>query len=61
MAELLKKFQEEHVSMKEDHVLHKTIVHGDQLTEERERNVQSLERLKLIGLRGLSAHFQNST
>ena len=40
MAELLRKFPEEHLPMKEDHVLHKTIVHGDQLTEERERNVQ---------------------
>ena len=40
MAELLKRFQEEHVPKVDDQVLHKTIVHGDQLTEERARNVQ---------------------
>ena len=40
MAELLKKFQEDHVPMNDGNVLKKTIVHGDQLTEERARNVQ---------------------
>ena len=40
MADLLKKFQEEHVPLKDGGVLHKTVVHGDQLTEERARNVQ---------------------
>lgn len=40
MAELLKKFQQEHVPMEGGEVLYKTIVHGDQLTEERARNVQ---------------------
>lgn len=40
MADLLKKFQEEHVPMKDGEILHKTVVHGDQLTEERARNVQ---------------------
>ena len=40
MADLLKKFQEQHVPMKDAKVLHKTVIHGDQLTEERARNVQ---------------------
>lgn len=40
MADLLKKFQGEHVPMKDGEILHKTVVHGDQLTEERARNVQ---------------------
>ena len=40
MAELLKKFQEENVRVKDDQVMYKIIVHGDQLTEERARNVQ---------------------
>ena len=40
MAELLRKFQEEHVPVKDDQVMYKIIVHGDQLTEERARNVQ---------------------
>jgi len=40
MADLLKKFQEQHVPMKDGEILHKTVVHGDQLTEERARNVQ---------------------
>lgn len=40
MAELLKKFQEEYVPLDGNQVLCKTIVHGDQLTEERARNVQ---------------------
>jgi len=40
MADLLKKFQEQHVPFKDGQVLHKTVVRGDQLTEERARNVQ---------------------
>lgn len=40
MADLLKKFQEDHVPMKDGNILKKVVVHGDQLTEERARNVQ---------------------
>lgn len=40
MAEILKHFQEHYVAKKDDDVFHPTVMHGDQLTEERARNVQ---------------------
>lgn len=39
-ADILKSFHEKHVPVKDGEVLHKTVLHGDQLTEERARNVQ---------------------
>ena len=60
MADLLKKFQEEHVPQEDDQVLHKTIVHGDQLTEERARNVQwtyKLGKTEADHLEGLECTF----
>lgn len=40
MADILKSFQEHHVPVQNGEVLRKTVMHGDQLTEERARNVQ---------------------
>ena len=40
MADILKSFQEHHVPVQNGEVLRKTVLHGDQLTEERARNVQ---------------------
>lgn len=40
MADILKSFQNQYVPIKDGEVLHKTVLHGDQLTEERARNVQ---------------------
>lgn len=60
MAELLKKFQEEYVPLDGDQVLCKTIVHGDQLTEERARNVQwtyKLGETEVDRLEGLECTF----
>jgi len=60
MADLLKKFQKEHVPMKNGQVLHKMVVHGDQLTEERARNVQwtyKLEDSEADRLEGLECTF----
>ena len=45
MADLLKKFQEDHVPMKDGNILKKVVVHGDQLTEERARNVQWIYKI----------------
>ena len=60
MAELLKKFQEEYVPLDGEQVLSKTIVHGDQLTEERARNVQwtyKLGETEVDRLEGLECTF----
>ena len=60
MADLLKKFQEQHVPLKDGQVLHKTVVHGDQLTEERARNVQwtyKLGETQADHLEGLECSF----
>ena len=57
MTDILKDFQEIYVAKDDQEILHPTIImHGDQLTEERARNVQwtyrlgntSLERLEGI-------------
>ncbi len=40
MADLLKNFQEKYVPRVDQDILHPTIMVGDQLTEERSRNVQ---------------------
>lgn len=40
MADILKSFQDYHVPVQNEEVLRKTVVHGDQLTEEQVRNVQ---------------------
>lgn len=60
MADLLKKFQEQHVPLKDGQILHKTVVHGDQLTEERARNVQwtyKLGETQADRLEGLECSF----
>lgn len=56
MADIVKDFQEKYVAKDGQDILHPTIMHGDQLTEERARNVQwtyhfgdtSFERLEGI-------------
>ena len=40
MADILKSFHDQYVPIKDGEVLYKTVMHGDQLTEERARNVQ---------------------
>ena len=40
MADIVKDFQEKYVAKDGQDILHPTIMHGDQLTEERARNVQ---------------------
>ena len=45
MADILKTFQEKYVAQVDSEILHPTIMHGDQLTEERSRNVQWTYRL----------------
>jgi len=45
MAEILKEFQDKYVAKEDKEILHPTVMHGDQLTEERARNVQWTYRL----------------
>ena len=45
MADILKTLQNKYVAKTDAEILHPTIVHGDQLTEERARNVQWTYRL----------------
>ena len=45
MADILKDFQEKYVARDDQEILHPTIMHGDQLTEERARNVQWTYRM----------------
>ena len=40
MADILKSLHEQYVPVKDGEVMHTTVLHGDQLTEERARNVQ---------------------
>lgn len=40
MTDILKEFQEKYVPQRNGEILHPVILHGDQLTEERARNVQ---------------------
>ena len=40
MADILKSFHDQYVPIKDGEVLYKTVMHGDQLTQERARNVQ---------------------
>ncbi len=45
MADILKTLQNKYTAKNDDEILHPTILHGDQLTEERARNVQWTYRL----------------
>ena len=40
MADILKEYHQKYVPQTDNTILHPTILHGDQLTEERSRNVQ---------------------
>ena len=40
MADILKSLHEQYVPVKDGEVMHTTVLHGDQLTEERARNAQ---------------------
>ena len=40
MADILKSLHEQYVPVKDGEAMHTTMLHGDQLTEERARNVQ---------------------
>ena len=45
MADILKEYHKKYVPQCDNTILHPTIMHGDQLTEERSRNVQWTYRL----------------